>query len=255
VIVPRAALCCGRPLFDYGMLDTAKEWLQRILVELRDEIRAGVPMVGLEPSCVATFRDELCSLIPHDNDAKRLAQQTLLLSEFIDQHLHDYPLPQLKRHAVVHGHCHHKAIMKMTAEEKVLKRMGIEYELLDSGCCGMAGAFGFEKEHYDVSIACGERSLLPAVRNAEADALVVANGFSCRKQIELTTDRRALHLAHVLALAQRERDGSARLRLKPELALLPAEPRKPTKTESLLVIGLGVALVGGAAWWLYRRKR
>jgi FAD/FMN-containing dehydrogenase/Fe-S oxidoreductase len=268
VIVPRAALCCGRPLFDYGMLDTAKSWLQKILVEIRDEIRAGIPMVGLEPSCVATFRDELCNLLPHDNDAKRLAQQTLLLSEFIDKHLHDYPLPQLKRRAIVHGHCHHHAIMKMTAEDKVLKRLGLDYELLDSGCCGMAGAFGFEKDHYDVSIACGERSLLPAVRKAEADTLVVANGFSCRKQIELTTERRALHLAHVLALAEREKNGTAGSglpavgspkagdpALHPEDAILPPEPRKPTKTQAILVIGAGLAVVGGLVWWFVRRSR
>lgn len=256
VIVPRAALCCGRPLYDYGMLDTARTWLRRILDELRDEIRAGVPMVGLEPSCVATFRDEMCSLIPHDEDAQRLAKQTFLLSEFVDQKMKNYPLPRLERRALVHGHCHHKALMKLTAEERVLKRLGLEYEIPDSGCCGMAGAFGFERDHYDVSIACGERVLLPKVREAAADTLVMANGFSCRKQIELTTERRALHLAHVLAMVVR---GSARGRFPaphPERACLPREPHEPSMTQAVLALGAAAAVTGFGAWWMMRgRKR
>ncbi len=256
VIVPRAALCCGRPLYDYGMLGTARVWLQRILAELREEIRAGIPLVGLEPSCTATFRDELCNLLPHDDDARRLAKQTLLLSEFIEQKMRDYPLPKLDRAAIVHGHCHHKAIMKMTAEERVLQRLGLRYELLDSGCCGMAGAFGFEKDHYEVSIACGERALLPRVRAADADTLVMANGFSCREQIAQTTERRALHLAHVLALAEREQRGSvAPNATNIERTCIPAEPANPTKTQALLAIGAGLAVVGGLAWWLSRRHR
>ncbi len=209
VIVPRVALCCGRPLYDYGMLDMARDWLEKILEALREEIRAGVPMVGLEPSCTATFRDELTNLLPHDDDAKRLSLQTFLLSEFIDRRMHDYPLPKLKRHALVHGHCHHKAVMKMTAEERVLKRMELDYELLDSGCCGMAGAFGFEKDHYEVSVQCGERVLLPRVRDAAEDTLIIANGFSCHEQIRQTTPRAPLHLAQVLELAHRAAQGAA----------------------------------------------
>ena len=201
VIVPRAALCCGRPLYDYGMLDTARKWLREIVDHLASEIRSGVPMVGLEPSCVATFRDELTRMLPHDEDAKRLSQQTFLLSEFIEKYLPDHPLPKLPRHAIVHGHCHHKALMRMSAEENVLERLGLDCEFPDTGCCGMAGAFGFEKNHYDVSIACGERVLLPAVRDADAETLIIADGFSCREQIAQTTPRRALHLAQVLELA------------------------------------------------------
>ena len=212
VIVPRAALCCGRPLYDYGMLDTARLWLEKIIATLRTEIRAGIPVVGLEPSCTATFRDELINMFPHDDDALRLSRQTLLLSEFIMKHMGEYPLPKLKRRAIVHGHCHHKAIMKMTTEEQVLKRMELDYEILDSGCCGMAGAFGFEKDHYDVSIQCGERVLLPRVRDAGGETLVVTNGFSCHEQIVQTTDRKPLHLAELLELAYRESiaDGNSR---------------------------------------------
>ena len=201
VIVPRAALCCGRPLYDYGMLDTARAWLERIVATLRSEIRAGIPLVGLEPSCTATFRDELTSILPQNEDALRLSRQTFLLSEFIDRKMADYPLPKLRRHALVHGHCHHKAIMKMDAEERVLRRMELDYELLDSGCCGMAGAFGFEKAHYTVSLQCGERVLLPRVRSADEHTLIVANGFSCHEQIGQTTPRGALHLAQLLELA------------------------------------------------------
>jgi FAD/FMN-containing dehydrogenase/Fe-S oxidoreductase len=251
VIVPRAALCCGRPLYDYGMLDTARRWLRRILNELRDEIRAGIPMIGLEPSCVATFRDEMCALMPNDNDAERLARQTFLLSEFIERYMPDQPLPQLHRHALVHGHCHHKAVMKFDAEERVLKRMGLDCEVLDAGCCGMAGAFGFEKEHYEVSIACGERKLLPQVRAAASDTLIVADGFSCREQIAQTTPRRAVHLAHLLAMGTKI-DASAIA--TPERALLPPEPKDPTRTQTALVIGGAAAAVIGIGWFLHHRR-
>jgi Fe-S oxidoreductase len=199
VTVPEIDLCCGRPLYDYGWLDAARRLLRQILTALKSEIEAGVPVVGLEPSCVAVFRDELINLFPHDEDARRLSLQSFLLSEFLERE--GYQPPKLHRRAVVHGHCHHKAIMRMTAEEAVLHKLGLDFEVLDSGCCGMAGAFGFEREHYDVSIACGERVLLPAVRAAERETLIIANGFSCREQIAQSTDRRALHLAQVLQMA------------------------------------------------------
>jgi Fe-S oxidoreductase len=201
VVVPRAALCCGRPLYDYGMLSTARRWLERIVATLRAEIRAGVPVVGMEPSCVATFRDELVGMFPNDEDAQRLSRQTFLLSEFIDKEMSAHALPRLARRALVHAHCHQRAVTDVGSLERVLKRMGVDYELLDSGCCGMAGAFGFEKEHHAISIACGERVLLPRVRGAAHDTLIIASGFSCREQIAQTTPRRAVHLAHVLELA------------------------------------------------------
>jgi Fe-S oxidoreductase len=201
VSVPSENMCCGRPLYDFGFLEMAKQYLENILGQLAIEIYAGTPVVVLEPSCAATFRDELVNILPDHSLAKRLNTQTFLLSEFLEKHAPEFHPPRLNRKAVVHGHCHHKAIMKMDAEEKIMKKMGIRYEMPDSGCCGMAGAFGFEDKHYDVSIKCGERVLLPKVREAAKDTIVIADGFSCREQIKSSTDRRALHLAQVIKMA------------------------------------------------------
>jgi FAD/FMN-containing dehydrogenase/Fe-S oxidoreductase len=204
VSVPRAHLCCGRPLYDVGMLDRAKSLLLQIMDELLPEIEAGTPIVVLEPSCAAVFRDELTNLFPNDERAHALSRQVFLLSEFLEERAKDFPLPKLPRRALIHGHCHHKAIMKMTAEEAVLQRVGVNFTAPAPGCCGMAGAFGFEKEKYAVSKAIGELELLPAVRQAPTDWIIVADGFSCREQIAQETDRHALHLAEVLQMALRE---------------------------------------------------
>ena len=205
VTVPRASLCCGRPLYDYGYLDQAKRYLRRTLDVLRDEIDAGTPVVMLEPSCAAVFRDELVNLLPHDDTAARLHRQTFLLSEFLEAKTPSFEVPKLPRKAIVHGHCHHRAVMTMAAEESLLRKLGLDYEVPETGCCGMAGAFGFERgAHHDVSVRCGERALLPSVRAASTDTLVIADGFSCREQISQTTDRQALHLAQVIRMALRE---------------------------------------------------
>ncbi|MEX1049495.1 MAG: FAD-binding and (Fe-S)-binding domain-containing protein [Akkermansiaceae bacterium] len=241
VEVPRARLCCGRPLYEFGMLDLARFKLQELLGELRSDIRAGVPVVGLEPSCVSTFRTELPDLFPHDTDAQRLAKQTFILSEFLINEVQDYQAPVLKRKALVHLHCHQRATMDLNAELELLTRMGVDHELLDSGCCGMAGAFGFEKEKYDVSVACAERVLLPAVREAAQDTLIVSNGFSCQQQIEQLDGRRALHIAQLLQMALREGpagpDGP-----RPENHYLPAAPRPPGLVASLAVLTAGAAI-------------
>jgi FAD/FMN-containing dehydrogenase/Fe-S oxidoreductase len=201
VLLPQANLCCGRPLYDFGMLDRAESLLLDILDALAPEIEAGIPVVGLEPSCVAVFRDELLNLFPHDQRAQALSRQTFLLSEFLERNSHDSPLPQLKRKALLHGHCHHKSIMKMSAEESLLRRIGIDFQSPAPGCCGMAGSFGFEHDKYDVSMAIGELELLPAVRKAPPDWLIIADGFSCREQIAQGTGRHALHLAEVFQMA------------------------------------------------------
>jgi Fe-S oxidoreductase len=184
------------------MLDRAQSLLLNILDELAPEIEAGIPVIGLEPSCVAVFRDELLNLFPHDRRAQALSKQTFLLSEFLEQNLgHNPPLPQLNRKALLHGHCHHKSLMKMTAEESLLHRIGIDFQSPAPGCCGMAGSFGFEHDKYEISAAIGELELLPAVRQAPADWLIIADGFSCREQIAQGTNRQALHLAEVLQMA------------------------------------------------------
>jgi FAD/FMN-containing dehydrogenase/Fe-S oxidoreductase len=200
VTIPKVHLCCGRPLYDHGMLDRAQKLLLQILNELSPEIDAGIPIVGLEPSCVAVFRDELLNLFPDDKRAQALSRQTFLLSEFLETHAPNFA-PKLSRKAILHGHCHHKSLMKMTAEESILHRIGIDFQSPAAGCCGMAGSFGFERDKYAVSMAIGELELLPAVRQAPADWLIIADGFSCREQIAQATGRQALHLAEVLHMA------------------------------------------------------
>ena len=200
VMLPRASLCCGRPLYDWGMLDRARHLLGKILATLATDLEQGVPIIVLEPSCAAVFRDELLNLFPKDERAHRLSQQTFLLSEFLEKKAKHFQLPKLVRKALVHGHCHHKSVIRMTDEESVLRKMEIDFQSPAPGCCGMAGSFGFERDKYKISLAIGELELLPAVRNASSDCLIVANGFSCREQIAQCTDRRALHLAEVIQM-------------------------------------------------------
>jgi Fe-S oxidoreductase len=249
VLMPRASLCCGRPLYDFGMLNTAERLLRQILETLRSEIQDGVPIVGLEPSCVAVFRDEMKGLFPHDQDAERLAQQTYLLSEFLNQKAPHFQPPPLKRQATVHGHCHHKAIMKMDDETGVLKKLGLHFNLLDDGCCGMAGSFGFEKDHYDVSLAVGELELLPKVREAAKDELLIAEGFSCQEQILQTTDRRALHLAQVLQMALHESPGGPAgnypEQYYPYVRNAGVTPLLTGNSTTKLLLGAGALLAGG----------
>jgi FAD/FMN-containing dehydrogenase/Fe-S oxidoreductase len=202
VVLPGRTLCCGRPLYDYGMLALARTQLRRILRELRDELRAGTTVVVLEPSCLAVFRDELRNLFPDDEDAKRLGRLTRSLGEYLAREAADQPLGHLDRRALVHLHCHQRAVSDTSCDTAVLSRLGLDYEVLDAGCCGLAGSFGYEAgERYDVSVKAGERVLLPAVRAAGPDTLVVTDGFSCRSQIAHGSDRGAMHLAQVVQLA------------------------------------------------------
>jgi len=206
VRVSRQHLCCGRPLYDFGMLDTAKTYLQRVMEALEKQIDAGLPIVVLEPSCASVFRDELRNLFPSDERANRLRSQVFLLSELLQHHAPDYQPPRLSRKVLLHGHCHQKALMKMNDEESLLRRMGADLQSIDSGCCGMAGPFGFEKDKYAVSQAVGERVLLPAVRQTPAETLIVSDGFSCREQILQATGRQAIHLAEAIQLAMGPRE-------------------------------------------------
>ncbi|HEY0846448.1 MAG TPA: FAD-binding and (Fe-S)-binding domain-containing protein [Noviherbaspirillum sp.] len=205
VQIPAVHLCCGRPLYEFGMIERARAYLKRILDVLEAPIHAGTPIVGLEPACVSVFRDELPNLFPHSEQARRLRDQVFLLSEFLERS--GYRPPRLDRAAVVHAHCHHQALLKTDAERAVLRKMGLDFELLDSGCCGMAGSFGFEKEKYDVSMRCAERVLLPAVRSAAPGTLVIADGFSCREQIAQSSGVEAIHLSQALRMALEARRG------------------------------------------------
>jgi FAD/FMN-containing dehydrogenase/Fe-S oxidoreductase len=204
VILPQKQICCGRPLYDYGLLDQAQRQAHGILNELRPLIRDGVPLVGLEPSCLSVFKDELQNLVGNDIDANRLASQSYMFETFLNRKAEkdkNYKPPKLDRSAIVHEHCHKKAVLDPMSESHVFEQMGLQHEMLESGCCGMAGAFGFEREHYSMSIACGERVLLPKVREALPETVVVADGFSCREQIVQTTNRQALHPAEVMRMA------------------------------------------------------
>ncbi len=253
VTIPEANLCCGRPLYDFGMLDRAERLLLDILDQLEPEIEAGIPVVGLEPSCVAVFRDELLNLFPHDQRAQALSKQTFLLSEFLDRNSGTAPLPQLRRKAILHGHCHHKSIMKMTAEESLLTRLGIDFQSPAPGCCGMAGSFGFEHDKYDISQAIGELELLPAVRKAPADWLIIADGFSCREQIAQGTDRRALHLAEVLQMAL---DPSSESNDPyPESARTRDQESEVRSSMIRAGLGLGALAAGSLLLWRFSKTR
>lgn len=254
VVVPQEHLCCGRPLYDYGFLKMARSYLDRILTRLGPEIESGTPMVVLEPSCCSVFRDELNGLMPNVDRAHKLMEQTFTLSELLAKHANGYQPPKMKRQAIVQGHCHHKAIMRMTDEESVMEKMGLDYKLLNSGCCGMAGSFGYEKEKYDVSIKAGERALLPEVRKAGLSTLIVADGFSCKEQIEQETPRHALHLAEVIALAKKNGEYGPN-GIYPEQKII--QPRLDAQRRSMWRAGavmIGV-IAGAVAFGILRKRR
>jgi FAD/FMN-containing dehydrogenase/Fe-S oxidoreductase len=198
-------LCCGRTFLSVGQVEQAKREMERTLAALAPYVTRGVPVIGLEPSCLLSFRDELPALIKSEA-AGALAGQALLLEEFLAREQKEgrlkMPLGALSRKALLHGHCHQKAFDAMGAVESVLKLIPeLSVETVESSCCGMAGSFGYDAATIDVSLKMGELSLLPAVRKAPADALIVADGTSCRHQIRDGADRAALHVARVLAMS------------------------------------------------------
>jgi len=206
-------------------------------------------MIVMEPSCAATFRDELINILPDHPLAERLSKQTFLLSEFLEE-APDFRPPRLEGTALVHGHCHHKALMKMNAEEKILGKLGLHYEIPDSGCCGMAGAFGFENRHYDVSMKCGERVLLPKIREASENTLIIVDGFSCREQIRSGTERRGIHLAQAIKMALDETPDGIRF---PENKFVRQEPVYDTK--GVLATAAVVAGVSIGLWSVFKTHR
>jgi len=202
VTIPPRDLCCGRPLYDQGMLDRARMRMFNALNTLAPYAERGVKIVGLEPSCILTFRDELPALFPRLSSAGALAANTMLLDEFLAHEAPNFAPPQLRGRALVHGHCHQKSLAGMTAELALLNRASdLEVAVPDAGCCGMAGAFGYGESRFAVSRAIGERVLIPAINQSTPDTIVIADGFACRAQIRnFCAGRRPLHLAQALNL-------------------------------------------------------
>jgi Fe-S oxidoreductase len=201
----RRPLCCGRTFLAVGLVDEARREAQRCVAALSPLLARGLPVVGLEPSCVLGFRDELPALVNSD-EARRLAANALLFEEFLAREAEagtlDLPLKPVAKRALLHGHCHQKSFGAMGAAETVLGLVpDLAVETVESSCCGMAGAFGYGADTIDVSLKMAELSLLPAVRKAAPDTLVVADGTSCRHQIKDGSGRDALHVARVLAMS------------------------------------------------------
>ena len=246
-------LCCGRPLYDYGFLDMAKSYLRRNLTALAPYMLANTPIVVLEPSCCSVFRDEMRNLFPESVEAKQVAENTFTLSEFFEKKLPDYQPPKVNRSAIVQGHCHHKAVMRLKDEQSLMKKMHLDHRVLESGCCGMAGAFGYEKDKYRVSIACGERSLLPEVRKAPVSTIIMADGFSCKEQIAQETNRHALHLAEVLRLGLGIGENHFAT-MYPERYFVQSRQKaqKTSMARAAVIGGLALTMLGLA--WLKRRR-
>jgi Fe-S oxidoreductase len=206
VETPQGHLCCGRPLYDFGLLDAARSYLAKVLDRMAPQIEAGRPFIFLEPSCASVFKDELPELFPNDKRAQLLSRQVWLLADWLAakapaQSQENWLTGRLQgAHILLHGHCHHKAVFGGPASEiALLCRAGAMVEPIQAGCCGMAGPFGFEADKFEVSKKIAEDGLLPAVRSAGPMTLIVADGFSCREQIAQLSDRQALHFAEVLA--------------------------------------------------------
>jgi FAD/FMN-containing dehydrogenase/Fe-S oxidoreductase len=201
VQVPRGHICCGRPLYDFGLLGAAKVYLQKVLDRVGPQIEAGLPFIFLEPSCASVFKDEMLELFPNDPRAQRLSGQVWLLADWLAAKAPEFAAGKLDgAHILLHGHCHHKAVFGGPVNEiALLRRAGATVEPIQSGCCGMAGPFGFEADKFEVSKAIAADGLLPAVEGAGPMTILVADGFSCREQISQLGHRQALHFAEVLA--------------------------------------------------------
>ncbi|WP_172625023.1 FAD-binding and (Fe-S)-binding domain-containing protein [Streptomyces griseofuscus] len=241
VAVPTRPVCCGLTWISTGQLDTAKRVLRRTLDVLAPYLEAGTPVIGLEPSCTAVFRFDAPELLPDNQDVQRLAGQVRTFAEQLVHHApDDWRPPALARQALVQTHCHQHAVLKDDADRALMRWAHLDADVLDEGCCGLAGNFGFERGHHEVSMAVAEQGVLPAVRGAAPDSLVLADGFSCRTQIEEGgTGRRALHLAEALALAL---DGNLPSDHPERLADRPSPPSRAARWATTAALPLGAAL-------------
>jgi Fe-S oxidoreductase len=255
VTVPAGPVCCGLTWISTGQLDVAQVVLRRTINTLRPHLSAGTRIVGLEPSCTAVLRSDARELFPDDPDVARLRDQTRTLAELLNTDTPDWQPPTLPATAIVQTHCHHHAIMGTDADAAVLRKSGVEAQFLDSGCCGLAGNFGFEQGHYDVSEACAERVLLPAVRDAPDETVVLADGFSCRTQIEQgdAHGRQAVHLAELLRAALKHEPPTPlpehRWSQRPEM------PSRRTRLVAATAFVGGLGALGALAGWVADRRR
>jgi FAD/FMN-containing dehydrogenase/Fe-S oxidoreductase len=201
VETPRGHLCCGRPLYDFGLLGAARNYLSEVLSRMGPQIDAGLPFIFLEPSCASVFKDELLELFPNDSHAQLLSRQVWLLADWLAAKAPEWATGRpIGAHILLHGHCHHKAVFGGPVSEiALLRQAGATVEPIQAGCCGMAGPFGFEADKFEVSKTIAQDGLLPAVESAGPMTLIVADGFSCREQIAQFSSRQAMHFAEVLA--------------------------------------------------------
>jgi FAD/FMN-containing dehydrogenase/Fe-S oxidoreductase len=209
VEIPRGHICCGRPLYDFGLLTHARAYLADILRRMAPQLDAGLPFVFLEPSCASVFKDELPELFPDDERAKRLRENTWLLADFLAARAPGFatslnPGRLSGERVLIHGHCHHKAVFGGPKNEiALLRQAGADVQFIEAGCCGMAGPFGFEADKFEVSKTIAGQQLLPAIQKAPAGVIVLADGFSCREQIDQLAGVQALHFAEMLARESR----------------------------------------------------
>jgi FAD/FMN-containing dehydrogenase/Fe-S oxidoreductase len=258
VVLPREPLCCGLTWISTGQLGMAERVLTRTVRHLADHVRAGGLVVGLEPSCTAVFRSDMSELFPGDRDVRRLCDRTVTLAELLTEHSPGYEPPQVpdrSARALAQVHCHQHAVLGWDADRELLHRAGVGAERLESGCCGLAGNFGFERGHLEVSEACAERVLLPRLRAEEPETVVLADGFSCRTQIHQLDSggHEAVHLAELLDSALPGTAGSA-YGVAP--GARPAPPGRPARALALAGAGLaGLAAVGSAAGLVRRLAR
>jgi FAD/FMN-containing dehydrogenase/Fe-S oxidoreductase len=201
VQVPKGHICCGRALYDFGLLGTARAYLAKVLDRMAPEIEAGLPFIFLEPSCASVFKDEALEFFPDDLRAQRMSKQVWLLADWLAARAPEWVTGRLEgAQVILHGHCHHKAVFGGPVNEiALLKKAGAAVKLINSSCCGMAGPFGFEADKFEVSKAIANLGLLPAVNSAAPATIIVADGFSCREQINQLSDREGMHFAEVLA--------------------------------------------------------
>jgi FAD/FMN-containing dehydrogenase/Fe-S oxidoreductase len=249
--IPSEPVCCGLTWISTGQIATGKRVLSRTVAALASHVRAGGYVVGLEPSCTAVFRSDGVELLPDDRDMLRLRDNTLTLAELLTEHTPGWQPPKLRRPVLAQVHCHQHAIMGWEADAKLLADAGADAEPLESGCCGLAGNFGFELGHDEVSRACAERALLPRLRDALPGAVILADGFSCRTQIhDLDSGgRKAMHLAELLATM----GNLPYQRPEEKAAPRPAAPSAGAKAAALAAAGVGVAGAVGAAAAVLRK--